>query len=117
MPLNRELTNRNARFLRSSPTLPDYRLYALPGGPPSRPGLMRVKSGDGKPIVTEVWALSPEALGTFVAAVPAPLGIGTVFLADGTAPNGFIVEAAGIAGARDVSEFGGWRAYIASLTK
>lgn len=115
MPLNHELISRNARFLRAGATTTDYKLYALAGGPPFRPGLMRVACGGGKAIATEVWALSSEALGSFVAGIPGPLGIGTTKLADGTSPKGFIVEAEGIVGARDVSEFGGWRAYIASL--
>ena len=115
MPLNHELTSRNARFLRAGATTTDYKLYALAGGPPFRPGLMRVARGSGKPIATEVWALSSEALGSFMAGIPGPLGIGTTKLADGTSPKGFIVEAEGIVGAKDVSEFGGWRAYIASL--
>jgi len=114
MALNHELTSRNARFLRAVPTTSDYRLYALPGGPPYRPGLMRIADGSGLPIETEVWAIPPKGFGTFVAGIPAPLGIGTVRLADGTNPKGFIVEAEGIAGARDISVFGGWRRYIAS---
>jgi allophanate hydrolase len=60
-----------------------------------------------------VWALSPAAFGTFVAGIPAPLGIGTLRLADGTAPKGFLVETAGLAGATDITRFGGWRAYLA----
>ncbi len=115
MPLNRELTSRNARFLRAGSTAPDYRLYALPGDPPARPGLMRVGAGEGAAIAAEVWALSPEGFGSFVAGIPAPLGIGTTRLADGTTPKGFIVEAEGIKGAQDISAFGGWRAYVGSL--
>ncbi len=114
MPLNPELTNRGARFLRAGPTTADYRLFALAGGPPFRPGLMRVAAGTGFAIATEVWALTPDALGRFMAGVPAPLGIGTTSLADGTTPKGFIVEAEGVVGARDISEFGGWRNFIAS---
>ena len=116
MPLNPELTSRHARFLRAATTTRDYRLYALAGGPPFRPGLMRVGDGEGFEIATEVWALSPEGLGSFLAGVPAPLGLGTTRLADGTTPKGFIVEAQGIAGAKDISAFGGWRKYIASLS-
>ncbi len=115
MPLNHELANRNARFLRASPTTSDYRLYALPGGPPQRPGLLRVADGSGAAIATEVWALTPDTFGTFVAAIPGPLAIGSVRLADGTTPKGFTVEAEGVAGATDITRFGGWRAYIASL--
>jgi len=114
MALNHELTSRGARFLRAGPTAPDYRLYALAGGPPARPGLMRVAAGTGYQISTEVWALTPEALGSFMTGVPSPLGIGTTLLADGTTPKGFIVETEGIAGARDISEFGGWRNFINS---
>ena len=117
LPLNRELTDRGGRFVRAVPTAPDYRLYALPGAPPRRPGLMRVAAGTGTAIETEVWALPPEAFARFVAAIPAPLGIGTTQLADGTTPKGFIVEAEGIAGAVDVSAFGGWRRYVASLSR
>jgi len=113
MALNHELTSRNARFLRAVPTTSDYRLYALPGGPPYRPGLMRIADGSGLPIETEVWAMPPEGFGTFVAGIPAPLGIGAVRLADGTNPKGFVVEAQEIGGARDISVFGGWRRYIA----
>jgi allophanate hydrolase len=114
MPLNHELTSRNARFLRACDTQPDYQLYALAGGPPARPGLMRVAEGKGSPIATEVWAISAEGLGDFMTGIPAPLGIGTTRLSDGTTPNGFIVEAEGLVGAKNVSEFGGWRNYIAS---
>jgi allophanate hydrolase len=116
MPLNHELTSRNARFLRACDTRPDYQLYALAGGPPARPGLLRVAEGTGSSIATEVWAISAEALGDFMTGIPAPLGIGTTRLADGTSPKGFIVEAEGLVGAKDVSEFGGWRNYIASRT-
>ena len=112
MALNAELTSRRARFLRAGPTTPDYRLFALAGGPPYRPGLMRVAPGAGHAIATETWALTYEALGSFVAGVPAPLGIGTTHLADGTSPKGFIVEAEGVKGATDISGFGGWRAYM-----
>ncbi len=115
MPLNHELTSRNARFLRSCDTTPDYQLHALAGGPPARPGLMRVAEGTGVPIATEVWAISAEGLGELMTGVPAPLGIGTTRLSDGTTPKGFIVEAEGLVGAKNVSEFGGWRAYVASL--
>ncbi|MGH1587902.1 allophanate hydrolase [Methylobacterium phyllosphaerae] len=113
LSLNRELTVHGARYLRTVPTGPDYRLYALPGGPPQRPGLLRVAAGAGGAIETEVWAFPPAAFGAFVAGIPAPLGIGTLRLADGTAPKGFLVEAAGLEGAADITRYGGWRAYLA----
>ncbi|HYF54271.1 MAG TPA: allophanate hydrolase, partial [Salinarimonas sp.] len=114
MPLNHELTSRGGRHLRSVGTTADYRLFALPGGPPRRPGLLRVADGAGRGIATEVWALSPAAFGAFVAGIPGPLGIGTLRLADGTAPKGFLVESVAVEGAEDVTAFGGWRAYVTS---
>jgi allophanate hydrolase len=73
-----------------------------------------VEAGGGAAIALEVWALPTEAAGAFLAEIPAPLCIGTLLLADGTTPKGFTMEAAGTAGARDISEFGGWRAYLAA---
>ena len=115
MPLNHELRTLGGRFLRAVATEPSYALYALPGGPPRKPGLLRMGAGEGASIATEVWALSPEGFGRFVAAIPAPLGIGTLLLADGSRPKGFLVEPEAVRGAQDVSSFGGWRAFIASL--
>jgi allophanate hydrolase len=112
MALNRELTTRGATFVRAVPTEAAYRLYALPGGPPERPGLVRVDAGAA--IDTEVWALTPAAFGDFVAQIPSPLGIGTLRLADGTAVKGFLCETVATDGARDISAFGGWRAYMAA---
>ena len=113
MPLNRELTALGGTFLRATETVPDYRLFALPGGPPFRPGLVRT-AGAGAAIALEVWALPVEGFGRFVAGIPAPLGIGTLVLKDGTRPKGFLCEQVATEGARDVSEFGGWRAYVAA---
>lgn len=117
MPLNHELTRNGGIFRRAVTTTADYRFFALAGGPPKRPGLLRVEAGTGAAIATEVWALPPEGFGRFVAGIPAPLGVGTARLADGTTPKGFLVEPEGLAGAEDISHLGGWRAFIASLTK
>lgn len=114
LPLNRELMELDARFSRAVATTPDYRFFALPGGPPFRPGLLRVAPGSGAAIAAEVWTLSPEAFGAFVSRIPAPLGIGTLLLADGTTPKGFLVEAAAVADAEDISAYGGWRAFMAA---
>ena len=94
MALNRELTSRGGTFVRAVKTAPSYRFYALPGGPPFRPGLVRVADG-GHAIETEVWALPPESFAGFVAAIPPPLGIGTLDLADGTRVKGFLCESGG----------------------
>jgi allophanate hydrolase len=114
LPLNGELRALGGRMLSAAKTAPDYRLFALNGTMPSKPGLLRVEDGKGTAIALEIWALSLEAFGHFVDAVPEPLSIGTVTLADGRRVKGFLVEAAAIAGARDISSFGGWRAYLAA---
>ncbi len=116
MPLNAELTARGAVFRRAVATTADYAFYALAGGPPKRPGLLRVADGQGQAIAAEVWALPPAGFGSFVASIPAPLCIGTVRLSDGSSPKGFLVEPQGLAGAEDISSLGGWRAYIERLT-
>ena len=113
MPLNGELRASGGRLLRAASTAPDYRLYALAGCTPAKPGLLRVGSGKGARIDVEIWALPAEAFGRFVDAVPAPLSIGTLMLADGGGVKGFLVEAEAVAGARDITSFGGWRAYLA----
>jgi allophanate hydrolase len=100
--------------VREAKTKRDYRLYALPNTAPPKPGLLRVAQGDGAEIAVEIWTLSAAAFGTFVAAIPPPLSIGTLGLADGTSAKGFLVEAEAVKGAEDVSKFGGWRAYIAA---
>lgn len=112
MPLNGELTALGGSFLRATTTTADYRLFALPGGPPARPGLLRVGSGDGALIALEVWSLPVAGFGSFVAGIPAPLGIGTLALADGTRVKGFLCEAIATTGARDITDFGGWRTFV-----
>lgn len=112
MPLNGELTALGGSFLRATTTTPDYRLFALPGGPPARPGLVQTRTGEGAPIALEVWSLPVAGFGSFVAGILAPLGIGTLALADGTWVKGFLCEAVATEGARDITDFGGWRAFV-----
>jgi allophanate hydrolase len=116
MPLNGELRKLGARFCRAAETAPAYRLYALADQATPKPGLVRSDDGCGSSIEVEVWSLPPVGFGYFVAAIPPPLGIGTVALADGTSPKGFLVETAGLQGAVDISHFGGWRAYSSGLS-
>jgi allophanate hydrolase len=113
MALNGELKALGARLLRATATAPDYKLYALKGTTPPKPGMLRVKAGSGSAIQIEVWGLSAAAFGKFVDSIPPPLSIGTVRVADGSGVKGFLVEPAAIEGARDISAFGGWRAFMA----
>jgi allophanate hydrolase len=112
MPLNGELRALNARFVEETETAADYRLYALAGTTPPKPGMLRVAEGEGASIALEIWALTAEGFGRFVAGVPSPLSIGTLRLADGRQVHGFLVEPLATEGARDISEFGGWRKFV-----
>ncbi|WP_075290541.1 allophanate hydrolase [Pararhizobium arenae] len=114
LPLNHQLQALKARFLRAAQTAPDYKLFALPGTVPPKPGMLRVDGSEGASIDVEVWQLTPEAFGTFVAAIPAPLGIGTISLADGSQCKGFLVESVALTGAADITAYGGWRHYLKS---
>jgi allophanate hydrolase len=111
MVLNGELKALGGRLLEATTTAADYKLYALDTTPP-KPGMLRVEAGAGSSIELEIWALSAASFGKFVAAIPPPLSIGTVRLADGRGVKGFIVEPAEIADARDISAFNGWRAFV-----
>lgn len=115
LPLNGQLTERGATLLEATRTAPAYRLYALPGTTPPKPGLLRVAEG-GAAIEVEVWALPQHAVGSFLALIPAPLGLGSVQLADGRQVHGFLCEPHALQGARDISAWGGWRAYLERST-
>jgi allophanate hydrolase len=112
MPLNKELVALKARFVAAVQTAPDYKLYALANTTPAKPGLMRAPSGAS--IAGEVWRLTPDAFGRFVAKIPSPLGIGKIVLEDGSHVSGFLCEAFALHDARDITELGGWRAFVAA---
>lgn len=114
-PLNSQLTSRGARFVCSTRTAPRYRLFALAKTKPPKPGLRRVAETLPHGIEVEVWALDEAAFGSFVAEVPAPLGIGTLELEDGTSVKGFLCEPYALESARDITEFGGWLAFRRTL--
>lgn len=110
MPLHHELLARKAEFVSLTQTTDEYRLHALAGSPPERPGLIRVSSG-GRRIELEVYRLPMAEVGLLLSAVASPLAIGTIVLDSGEGVHGFLCEQAGLAGAEDISAFGGWRAY------
>jgi allophanate hydrolase len=122
-PLNGQLTERGAVLVQRTSTAPCYRLYALVTDPP-KPGLVRVAAGDGDgdsaiggaAIEVEVWEMDRTGFGPFVDAVPAPLAIGRVVLADGSDVAGFVCEPVALADAVEITAFGGWRNYLASLS-
>jgi allophanate hydrolase len=112
LALNAQLTERGARLLEATRTAPAYRLYALPGDGVARPGLVRVTE-DGAAIEAEVWELAPAAIGELLTLIPAPLGLGRITLEDGEEVIGFLCEAAATGDAHDITDLGGWRAYVA----
>ena len=116
-PLNHQLTSRKAEFIRQTRTAPCYQLFALTNTQPPKPGLKRVAEKLAQSIEVEIWSLDDAAFGSFVAEIPPPLGIGTLELEDGTSVKGFLCEPIGLDGARDITEFGGWRTFRASLAK
>ncbi|MCI8210262.1 allophanate hydrolase [Pseudomonas sp. S25] len=111
LALNWQLKQRGARLVETTQSSADYQLYALAGGPPFRPGMVRVDQG-GVAIEVEVWELPSRELGSFLTGIPAPLGLGKVQLADGRWECGFICEAYGLGDAKNISHLGGWRAYL-----
>ncbi|HEX3139988.1 MAG TPA: allophanate hydrolase, partial [Rhizobacter sp.] len=114
LPLNGQLIERGAQLRTPTTTAAQYRLFALPGTVPPKPGLLRVNTG-GAAIAVVVWDVPLETVGSFLALIPAPLGLGSVTLADGSSVHGFICESQALEGAKDITSFGGWRAYLASL--
>ncbi len=116
MVLNGELKALNGRLIEATRTASDYKLYALKTTPP-KPGMLRVAAGTGAAIELEIWSLSPAAFGQFVNAIPSPMAIGTVRLADGRSVKGFLVEPEVLGDARDITAYGGWRAYMKEAAK
>jgi allophanate hydrolase len=110
-PLNPQLTSAGGVLVRACRTAPKYKLYALANTTPAKPGMVRVAEGAGVALEVEVWALPARAFGEFVARIPAPLCIGSVELEDGARASGFLCEPHALVGAREISSFGGWRAF------
>ena len=113
-PLNWQLTDRGARLLKSTRTAPCYRLYAL-GGNPAKPGLLREEGFEGPGIELEIWAMPASEFGSFVAAIPPPLGIGSVTLDGGDVVKCFLCEPYAVTGAEEITKFGGWRNYLVEV--
>ncbi len=113
-PLNHQLTSRGASLLRTTTTAPKYRLFALTNTTPPKPGLLRVAEPQPNGIEVEVWQLTKEAFGSFVAGIPPPMGIGNLELTDGSIVKGFICEPYALEGAEEITALGGWRNYLKS---
>jgi allophanate hydrolase len=116
LPLNTQLTDNGGSLVRRARTAADYRLFALPNTVPPKPGLIRDPGFAGPGLEVEVWMLPADSFGRFVANIPAPLGVGKITLDDGSAVTGFLCESHAVAQAREITAFGGWRAYLAAAT-
>ncbi|MBL8387368.1 MAG: allophanate hydrolase [Hydrogenophaga sp.] len=116
LPLNWQLTQRGARLLGAVQSAPEYKFYALAGGPVQRPGMVRVSEG-GAAIDMEVWELPAEHFGSFVDGIPAPLGIGKVKLADGSWVSGFVCETVGVEGGTEITALGSWRGWLVQTSR
>ncbi|GLX67895.1 allophanate hydrolase [Paenibacillus glycanilyticus] len=112
LPLERQMLEHRATFVREDRTSATYKLMRLQTVPP-KPGLLKLPQG-GASIELEVWEMPLAAFGSFTAAIPAPLGIGKVELQDGTIIPGFICEGYGSVGAEDITSYGGWRKALAA---
>jgi allophanate hydrolase len=112
-PLNRQLTDGGGFLVEATRTAGDYRLFVLPDTTPPKPGLIREPGFAGPGLEVEVWSLPAESFGRFVNAIPAPLGVGKVTLANGRAATGFLCESHALQGAREITALGGWRNYLA----
>jgi allophanate hydrolase len=112
-PLNKELTSRRARLVRTTRTAPGYRFYALRNTTPPKPGLVREPGFQGPGIEVEVWSVPASEFGSFVAGIPAPLGIGNAQLEDGSEVKCFICEPYAVEGSEEITKFGGWRKHLA----
>ncbi|HEX7953859.1 MAG TPA: allophanate hydrolase [Burkholderiales bacterium] len=112
LPLNHQLTERGARLEKTARTSAHYRLYALPGTTPPKPGMVR-DPGRGAAIEVEVWRLPVREYGSFVAGIPSPLGIGQIELDNGEWVQAFVCENWALQGAEEITQLGGWRAFLA----
>lgn len=117
MPLHGQMVERSCRLVAATETAAHYRLYALPNTQPPKPGLQRVAKGQGAAIAVEVYEMPLDQVGSFLSLIPPPLGLGNVELTDGRWVKGFICESSALEGARDITAFGGWRAFVAEGQK
>jgi allophanate hydrolase len=113
-PLNWQLKDAGAFLIEATRTSPRYRLYALKGTIPPKPGLVMTETGGGS-IEVEVWAVPISTFGSFVSLVPAPLAIGSCTLESGRQVKSFVCEPSAIDNATDITHLGGWRNYVRDL--
>lgn len=113
LPLNHQLTELDAVFVKATKTAKGYRLYNVPEKVPPRPGMVRDSSSEAA-LELEVWSMPLENFGAFMVQIASPLCIGTVYLEDGTPVYGFLCESDPLKGAEEITVYGGWKNYLAA---
>jgi len=108
-PLNAQLVELGARYVRDVSTAPAFRMLLVEGSV-DRPAVVR--SGDGRELPGELWRLSPLAVTHLLDSIAAPLALGRIELADGSVVIGFTASVDGTE--RDITDHGGWRAFRAA---
>jgi len=111
LELNGNLQAVAAEFLYEAETEPMYRLWSIGD---RHPAMLRVKQG-GRAIAVEVWAVPFEGLGKILLQEPPGLAIGKVLLHTGEEVLGVLAEAYLCEEQREITEFGGWRAYCQTI--
>ncbi|WP_066056775.1 allophanate hydrolase [Robertmurraya korlensis] len=106
-PLEKQMVEHQATFVKEAKTAPTYKLVKL-DTVPAKPGLIR-SNHDGASIELELWEMPVSEFGKFALLIPAPLGMGKVQLEDGTEVPGFVCEASGEETGEDITRIGGWR--------
>ncbi len=109
LELNPNMLAAGAEFVREDATVAAYRLYSIND---RHPGMVRVPSG-GVSVAVEVWAVPPEGLASILLKEPPGLCIGKVSLLSGAETLGVVAEPILCEGQREITAFGGWRAYRA----
>ncbi|MFQ3584959.1 MAG: glutamyl-tRNA amidotransferase [Cyanobacteriota bacterium] len=113
LALNGNLIQIGATFLREAQTAPCYRLWSIRD---IHPGMVRVRQG-GSTIALELWEIPALGLSQLLLQEPPGLSVGRILLSDGTEVLGILAEPYLCEGQVEITAWGGWRAYIGSLTK
>ena len=103
-----------ANFLGEFHTLPIYRLYSIDD---IHPGMFEVEEG-GVSVAGEMYSMSDEIFQRVKNGEPSGLYFGDVKLNNGSTVKGVLFpRETAESNYKDISNFGDWRAYIASLKK
>ncbi len=113
LPLNHQLLSLKAQFVKACKSAIGYRLFDVPEKNPPRPGMLKDATSPYA-LELEVWEMPLQNFGAFMVQIASPLCIGTVLLDDGSSVYGFLCESGALKNAREISEYGGWRAYSAA---